>query len=228
MIVHHPSEEYLADIQSLLPYIESELNVRLVTLTSNDDLVGIKYKANANWPILGRKVGKSMGKVKAALLEVTSDQIKVFMEGKTITVAGFEMKEDDLSAARYVEIAETREVGQPEYETNTNQDVVILLDVLLRPELEAEGRAREVVAKIQQLRKKAGCVATDDIDVYYSFAEGLGAELSKIIVDNEEVFQRVLRRMPMPANERNTETSILLEEEAEVGDDKVVFSLVRA
>lgn len=242
LIVHHPSEEYLADIRSLLPYIESELNVRVVTLTSDDDVVGIKYKANPNWSILGRKVGKQMAAVKMALAQVTSEQIKIFIKEKKIVVAGILMGEDDLGAARFVEIGTTTttttttteenrsvEGAAPFYESNTNQDVVILLDILLRPELEAEGKAREVVSKIQQLRKKAGCVATDDIDVYYSFTEGMGEELGKIIIDNEEVFKRVLRRIPIPARERNLEkTLVFMEEETEVGDDKITFALVRA
>lgn len=202
--------------------------MQTVTLTSDESLIGIKYRALADWSVLGRKVRKEMANVKAGLLALTSDEVKQFVLDKKITVAGIELVEEDLQTIRYVEVPEVVEVGAPKYETHTDNDVVILLDVLLRPELEAEGKAREVVNRIQQLRKKAGCVATDDIDVYYSFAAGLGAELAEIIVKNEPVFQRVLRRMPMPESQRDVKVEILMEEVQEVGEDKMTLILVRA
>lgn len=176
-----------------------------------------------------------MAKVKVALAALTSDEVKAFMREKKIVVAGFELGEEDLASIPYLDVAEELsgtastplKEGAAKYETHTDRDVVILLDILLRPELVAEGRAREVVNRIQQLRKKAGCVATDDIDVYYSFEQGLGEELSRIIVQNGEVFQRVLRRMPMPESER-AGAVILMEEETEVGEEKMRLVLVRA
>lgn len=204
--------------------------MRAVVLTSDDAAVGIKYKAHADWSVLGRKVRKEMAKVKAGLLALSSDEVKAFAASGKMTVAGIELGTEDITAVRYVESAETAEAveGAPKYEANTDSDVTILLDVLLRPELEAEGRAREVVNRIQQLRKKAGCVATDDIDVYYSFAAGMGQALAATIVGNAETFQRVLKRVPMAESERDQSVPILMEEETEVGEDTVRLVLVRA
>lgn len=225
MVVFHPSQEYLDDVKSLLPYVEQELNVRTVVFTSDEARCGIKFRADADYTVLGRKLRKDLARVKKALPNVASDDVKAYLSTGKITVDGIELAKGDLTATRYVELP-TRVEGGPHYETNTNNDVVILLDVLRRPELEQEGAAREVINRVQRLRKKAGLFATDDIDVYYS---GCSSELQQIIEGGMEVIKKVLKRAPMDKKELNAEgREIIIEEEQEIGEDKLVLTLVRA
>lgn len=224
----HPSEEYLADVRALLPYVEQELNVRTVTLTSDEGATGIVYRAEADWSVLGRKVRKQMGAVRAGLLTLSSEEVQAYVQTGRITVGGCDLVTGDLTAVRFVQAKGDSVEGAAKYETDTDGDVVILLDVLVRPELAQEGTAREVINRVQRLRKKAGCVATDEIDVFYRFAEGLGAELGKIIVESEDVICRVLKRMPQPDAQRSTAVPVLIEEEQEIGDEKITLLLVRA
>lgn len=227
LIVFHPDPEYLDDVRSLLPYVEQELNVRTVTFSSDEALCGIKYRAEADIKVLGKKLRNNLGRVKAGLTKITSEDVKTYLSTKTISIDGIELGEGDLTASRYVELPPHVADGSPHYETNTDNDVVILLDVLRRPELEQEGTAREVINRVQRLRKKAGVVATDDIDVFYSFAEGVGAELNEIIVSSEVLIVRVLKKMPQPDHKRNASLVVLIEEEQEIGDEKLVLTLVK-
>lgn len=229
LLVYHPDPEYLADVQSLLPYVEQELNVRTVVFTSDEARCGIKFRATADYAVLGRKLRKDIGRVKKNLPNLTSEEVKAYLKDGKISVDGIELIEGDLTAQRYVELAPSTEEGAAQYETNTNNDVVVLLDVRRRPELEQEGLAREVVNRVQRLRKKAGLVATDDIDVFYRFAEGVGAELERIMNESEEVITRVLKKMPRPFSQNQAaEDAFLIEEVQEVGDDQITLTLVRA
>ena len=227
LVVFHPSAEYLTGVRALLPYIEQELNVRTVTLTSDEAATGILYRAEADWSVLGRKVRKEMGKVKADLLTLTSDEVQSYVETGKITVGGCDLIEGDLTVVRYVKPLEGQEDGSAKYETHTDNDVVILLDVLVRPELAQEGLAREVINRVQRLRKKAGCVPTDDIEVYYRFAEGMGAELRQIILASEDIIMRVLKRLPLPDEQRPASDAVLVEEEQDIGEEKLTLVLVR-
>ncbi|GAA6032401.1 hypothetical protein JCM8097_008156 [Rhodosporidiobolus ruineniae] len=227
LVVFHPEQEYLDDVKSLKAYVEAELNVREVVFTSDEARCGIKYRAGADFAVLGRKLRKDIGRVKKALPDVPSEDVKAYLATGKITVDGIELVQGDLTASRYVDLPAESENGAT-YEHNTNNDVVILLDVRRRAELEQEGTAREVVNRVQRLRKKAGLVATDDIDVFYSFPEGTGAELAQVIEASGPVLARTLKRVPQPKSALAAGRDVVIEEEQEVGDDKVTLTLVRA
>lgn len=227
LVVFHPDQQYLDDVKSLLTYVEQELNVREVVFTSDEARCGIKFRADADYVVLGRKLRKDLGRVKKALPSVASDDVKAYLATGHITVDGVELVKGDLTATRYVEVPPRTE-GGPHYESNSNNDVVILLDCLRRPELEQEGTAREVVNRVQRLRKKAGLVATDDIDVFYSFTDGLGKELENIMVASDDVICRTLKRSPRPKRDFTGERDVVIEEEVEVGDDKMTLTLAWA
>ena len=165
--------------------------MRVVTFTTDEALCGIKYKASADITVLGKKLRKDIGKVKAGLPKLTSDEVKAYLATGKISVGGVELVEGDLTASRYVELPPRAADAAVHLESNTNNDVVVLLDVKRHPELESEGVAREVVNRIQRLRKSAGLVPTDDIDVYYHFADEdakEGQELHECIAVQQEIF----------------------------------------
>ncbi|KAM0753633.1 isoleucine-tRNA ligase [Meredithblackwellia eburnea MCA 4105] len=231
LIIFHPTAEYLDDVKSLLPYVEQELNVRQVTFTDDEARCGIKYKAGADFTVLGRKLRKDIGKVKAALPNLKSEDVKAYLATGKINVGGVDLVEGDLTATRYVELPAFKEGDATKLESNTNNDVVVILDTMRHPELEEEGTAREVVNRIQRLRKSCGLVPTDDIDVYVSFADEdakEGEELLSCIAKQQDIFSRVLKRVPMPKSRLNAgPEAIVTEESVEVGSLKVVLTLVR-
>lgn len=224
LVVFHAEQEFLEDVRSLSTYIEEELNIRDLTLSSDEKACGVRFRVTADWPVLGRKLRKDLGKVKAGLEHLTSEDVKNYIATGKVNVAGIELVEGDLRVIRYVDT----EGLQGQYDHNTDGNVVILLDTVVRPELQAEGTAREVINRIQRLRKKAALQATDEIDAFYSFEAGLGAALTEVIESQGDIFARVLKRKPLPVSARAADAVVIMEEEQEVGDDKFVLSLVRA
>ncbi|EPQ29337.1 uncharacterized protein PFL1_03092 [Pseudozyma flocculosa PF-1] len=224
LVVFHTDAEYLADVDSLADYVKEELNVRDLVLSSDEKKCGVRFRVMADWPTLGRKLRKDVGKVRKGLDAVTSDDAKAYMDTGKISVAGVELVEGDLRVIRYVETGEI----EGSFESNTDGNVVVLLDVEVRPELQAEGTAREVINRIQRLRKKAGLVATDEVDAFYSFEHGLGEALAECIESQADTFVKTLRRRPMPLSQRKADAKVIAEEEQEVGDDKFMLCLAWA
>lgn len=205
-------------------YIQSELNVRDVIFTSDETAAGIRYRAVADWAVLGRKLRKDLARVKNALPSVPSDDIRAYIDSGKITVDGIELVAGDLTVQRYIELPEQADV---KYATQTDNDVVVRLDIQVHPELQGEWLAREFSSRVQKMRKKAGLLATDDVLVFYAF-DGEGAELLEALQTQAEMIQRTTRSSPIDAAQRGPSTVLLLEEEHELADVKFVLSLARS
>ena len=224
LLVFHPDAQYIADVTSLQRYILSELNVRDVIFTSDESMSGVRYRAIADWGVLGRKLRKDISRVKNALPNVPSDAVKVYIDSGKLTVDGIELVAGDLTVQRYLELPPASE-GQ--YSTHTDNDVVVRLDVQVHPELTGEWLARELINRVQKLRKKAGLQATDDIDVYYKFEDGSGAELLVALKEHAEFILKTVRSVPADIQERKG-GNMVIEEEQEIADVKFSLTLVRA
>ncbi|KAJ1735581.1 isoleucine--tRNA ligase [Coemansia sp. Benny D160-2] len=224
LIVIHPSAEYLDDIRGLSTYITEELNLRNLVLTSEEETYGIKYRAEADFRKLGTKLRKDMPRVKKALPSIPSSEIKSAQTTGSLLVDGIPLSAEDINIVRFFDNM-SLESGDSEYEEATNKGVLILLDTKLRADLIEEGVAREVINRIQRLRKKAGLVAVDDIKYYLDVTEDPEGVLAKALKTHTDLFQRVLKQDILSAADKLEEAFI--EEIQEVDDSKFMLSFVR-
>lgn len=221
LVVIHSDPQYHADVKALESYISEELNVRNIVITDNEDKYGVKYKAEADWKVLGQKLKKDAMKVKKGLPELTSDQIKEFVQTKELIVSGIKVTDEDLNVVRYFEAS-----SDASYEANTDKDSLVLMDVKSYPELEEEGVAREIINRVQRLRKKANLLPTDDINMYYRFTADCGAELEKVIKNQEATLVKVIKKPLQAINVMPSSEKVIAEEEQDVNGTK--FDLVFA
>jgi len=220
LVIIHADKQYLDDVKSLENYITEELNVRDLVLTTDEAKYGVEYSVTADWPVLGKKLKKDMIKVKKALPGVSSDEVKKYTEDKFIVVDGIRLEEGDLVVKRSL-----KEGGSPSLETNTDQDVLTILDTEIYPELAHEGVAREIINRVQRLRKKAGLAATDDVKMEYkilSDPENIGLE--QVFSGQTAIMEKALRRPvdKQPSAEVQQDATIA-EEEQEI--QKATFML---
>lgn len=197
LVVIHNDAGYLEDVRSLESYISEELNVHELILTSDEATYNVQYSVTADWPVLGKKLKKDMGKVKKALPGITSEQVKEYQASGKLLVDGIELVEGDLVVRRGIK----EDDKSKKSETNTDSEVLTILDCEIYPELKSEGVAREIINRVQRLRKKAGLVPTDDVKMEYkvlSDPEGLGLE--EVFVAQAGQLQKALRR-PMDKHE---------------------------
>lgn len=191
LVVIHPDQQYLDDIKLLQNYILEELNVRDLVLSSDEDKYNVQYTATADFSILGKKLKKDAVKVKKALPNLKSQEIKDYIKNGEITIEGIKLEGEDLLVKRGL----AKDSNSKDQEFNTDNDVLIILDVASYPELEQEGLAREVIRRVQDLRKKAGLVATDDVGMEYkilSDPENVGLEAA--FENQGPLFEKALRR----------------------------------
>jgi isoleucyl-tRNA synthetase len=228
LVVIHHDPEYLEDVRSLQGYITEELNVRDLVLTSDEAKYGVQYSVSADWPVLGKKLKKDMGRVKKALPNVTSDEAHGYATSGKLVVDGITLEEGDLVVKRGLKEDE----ASKNLETNTDNDVLTILDAEIYPGLAEEGLAREIINRVQRLRKKAGLQTTDDVKMEYkvvSDPEEIGIE--KVFETHSQAIGKALRR-PLDKHEvthlegkipEQPEEGIIAEEEQEV--QKATFLL---
>lgn len=191
LIVIHPDPTYLEDLKSLESVICEELNIHDLILSTDEEKYNVQYSVSADWPTLGKKLKKEAQRVKKALPSLTSDDVRRFVQTKTITVDNIELSEEDLIVKRGLK----EDAASKTLETNTDDDVLTILDTAMDPELAHEGIAREVVNRVQQLRKKANLVPTDDVKMEYlvlSDPEKIGIE--EVFETHGKTFEKALRR----------------------------------
>ena len=141
--------------------IADELNVKEVKFAKDVESF-ISYSFKPQLRTVGPKYGKLLGGIRTALTELNG------------TAAMKELKETGLLTldinGNKVELAEEDlliETAQTEgYVTETDGDTSVVLDTNLTPELIEEGFVREIISKIQTMRKEAGFEVMDKIHVY--------------------------------------------------------------
>jgi isoleucyl-tRNA synthetase len=191
LVVINKDPEYLDDVKSLEGYILEELNVLELVLSSEEAKYNVEYSVNADWPTLGKKLKKDVQKVKKALPSLSSDDVKGYLANKKILVDGIELVEGDLVVKRGIK----EDDGSKGMETNTDADVLTILDINLYPELAHQGLGREIINRVQRLRKKAGLLPTDDVKMEYtvlSDPDSIG--LGEAFKSQAQAIEKVLRR----------------------------------
>lgn len=163
VVVIHQDPEALKDIESLQKYILEELNVRQLTLSTDKDKYGIRLRAEPDHMVLGKRLKGAFKAVTASIKELTSEQLEAFQKKGSIVVDGHELHEEDLRLMYTFD----QSSGSAQYEAHSDAQVLVLLDVTPDQSMVDEGVAREVINRIQKLRKKGHLVPSDEITVYY-------------------------------------------------------------
>lgn len=134
----------------LLELLRTEVNVKSVGVVSSDaDLVRLRGKPN--FRALGKRFGKETPEAAKAVARLTPEQLRRLEEGEEVSL--------EVNGARYRylpgDLVVEREVVS-DWLVQSSGQCVAALDPALSPELRREGVARELIHRIQRLRKEAG------------------------------------------------------------------------
>jgi isoleucyl-tRNA synthetase len=163
------------EIEAVSDLIKAEVNVKEIELL--DDASGILIKQiKPNFKTLGPRFGKDMGLISKQIQSLRPEQINqldslgvlnIEVSGNTITLS-----QDD------VEISSQDIEG---WLVANSNGITVALDITISPELKEEGIARELVNRIQNIRKDSGFEVTDKIQVHLQS----NTELEKAVKANE-------------------------------------------
>jgi isoleucyl-tRNA synthetase len=207
-------------------YIQSELNIRHVLFTSDEAISGVRYRAVADWSVLGKKLRGNLARVKNALPTISSDEIKAYSRTGQITLDGIQLVKGDLTTLRYIELPPASE-GLFATNSDTDSNVVIKLDLQIHAELTGERLARELINRIQKLRKKAGLQPTDNVHISYRFEDSTGEDIQDAIMECKDMIERAVGTVPTNAVDRKSRTQLIVEEEQVIADTKFLLYLMR-
>nr|OQO24685.1 hypothetical protein B0A51_08864 [Rachicladosporium sp. CCFEE 5018] len=245
-IILNQDKQFLEDVKTLERYVTEELNVRDLVLTSDEKMYGVEYTVLADVKNLGQKFKKDAAKIRKALPALTPEQIHGFLESGSIVVEGHTLETEDLRVQRGVKSSpETKDM-----EVAVESEVMVLLDSKAYPELAQEGLAREVLNRIQRLRKSAGLVPTDDVRVAYSVlapaeaADGEAAQINGAAdkagetsrTENEKLVEEMFEAQKetfvkaaskgVVKQKGGGEGKVIAEEEAEIKDVRLLLRLL--
>lgn len=181
-----------ARLSQLAPLLAAELNVKQVEFaTSGDSLVTLEAKPN--FRSLGKKFGKQTPLAAQAVAAFNGDTLRAFERGESLVVTvdgqSHEIGVDDLTIIR-------RATG--ELAVQEDGGFFAAIDATVTPELRQEGLARELVSRVQRLRKETGLAVSDRIvlvvagrDDVAAVVEAHGAWISEEVLATELVFHRL-------------------------------------
>ena len=226
MTVVHADQGYLDDITSdLQVYLNEEINVRTIK-TSTDISKYAAPKAEPDWGALGRRLGKAMGPVAKAIKDMDPAAIAEFEAKGECEIAGHVLTAGDIKIKREFQVPEGMDPSM--VDADGDGEVLVILDLKLDEELVMAGTAREVVNRVQKLRKKALLEPSDRIELYYECAKKDAPTLDKVVSTQSEYFVGAIGTVPKPASRRQAHSVDLFREECEVGDGiKFVAILAR-
>jgi isoleucyl-tRNA synthetase len=165
-----------AMLEELSPLLAAELNIKNIEfISSADDLVTLE--ARPNFRSLGKKFGKKTPLASEAVQALSGEALREFEAGKPLYVSveneSRELSAEDLTIVR-------RASG--ELVVKEESGYFAALDPVVSRELRLEGFARELVSRIQKLRKELGFAVSDRITLFV----GAGAEIQEAV----KAFQR--------------------------------------
>ena len=143
--------------------IKEELNVKKVDFTGEVDNF-VTYTFKPQLKTLGPKYGKQLGEIRTALASIDGNAAKKQLDqtGKlvlTLSSGDIELQTEDLLIDA---------VQKEGFFTLSDNGITVALDTVLTDELIAEGFVRELISKIQTMRKEAGFNVTDHIEITIS------------------------------------------------------------
>ena len=152
-------DSYKAKIEAVKELILSEVNVKILDLVNGSQTQIVK-NLKLNFKTLGKKCGKYMKDVQTAVNENSQEIISGIEK-----TGAFELKFGDDSIILEMEDVEIIPIDIPGWKVVNSGQLTVALDITISQVLKEEGLARELVNRIQNIRKESNLAVTDRIDI---------------------------------------------------------------
>ncbi|NNE31289.1 MAG: isoleucine--tRNA ligase [Winogradskyella sp.] len=166
------SQQQKEEIEAVSDLIKHEVNIKEIELLEDASDILVK-QIKPNFKVLGPKFGKDMKLIATAIRELTSDAIKKIEQNKSLDV--------EINGKMITLGLDDVEITSQDIEgwlVANEGALTVALDVTISEDLRKEGIARELVNRIQNLRKDSGYEVTDKIDVQLQSDEKIDAAVT--------------------------------------------------
>ena len=153
------NEEMKAQIEKVSHLIKSEVNIKEIEFLSPDNNILVK-NVKPNFKTLGKKYGKQMKQIQAYFANMSQEEIHQFEKNN-----GTHLDVDGVDVELTLEDALISTQDIPGWAVTSEGDLTVALDMTITDALMQEGLAREIVNRVQNLRKTGGFEVTDRIEL---------------------------------------------------------------
>ena len=167
------NEEMKTQIEKVSHLIKSEVNIKEIEFLSPDNNILVK-NVKPNFKTLGKKYGKQMKQIQAYFANMSQEEIHQFEKDN-----GTHLNMDGVDVELTLEDALISTQDIPGWAVTSQDDLTVALDMTITDELMQEGLAREIVNRVQNLRKTGGFEVTDRIELLIEKNEKIDAAIEK-------------------------------------------------
>ncbi|MFN2395868.1 MAG: isoleucine--tRNA ligase [Bacteroidales bacterium] len=169
-------EKFRDQLQAVEQLILSEVNVKELEYLTETTGVLVK-KIKPNFKTLGPKYGKLMKQISVAIAGFSQEEIAIIEEQGSYT-----MEVDNQQIILGTEDVEILSEDIPGWLVATEGKITVALDITITEDLKQEGIARELINRIQNIRKEKGFEVTDKIELYVQ----KHSQITDAIINNNE------------------------------------------
>jgi isoleucyl-tRNA synthetase len=180
-----PGADRTEALAALLDILAAEVNAKNCEVVASDDAL-VSLRGRANFRALGRRYGKDTPRAADAAARLPPDALRAIERGETVTAGGFTFGPEDVTVGREV---------ASDWEVASDGPYVVAVDPTVTDALMQEGLAREVVNRVQRLRREAG----------YDYA----ARIELAVSGDAEVVEAARRHLAFIEGETLTRRTVL-------------------
>ena len=160
VVIDHIDERTSRQIEKLLPYVEREVNVKKVSL-ADASILKVRKSLRPVLSRLGRRLGAAIKEFKQVLETLSQEEIQHIEKEKRFSIM---LKNERIEGTLEDLLIDSEAVEG--WEHAKEEGMIVTLSTEVTPELEAEGMARELINKLQHLRKEKGLDVVDKVELY--------------------------------------------------------------
>ncbi len=210
-----PLSEMLISVKSLPEYygeiVKDELNVKLVELGA-DMSQYVDFEIKPNLPVLGKEYGKLIPRIKEEIAK--KNQMELANKVKNGGVEYIEI--DDTQIALDENNLLVMMSGKGNFAFAGEGEIGVVLNTDITPELKEEGYLREILSKVQNMRKESNFEVMDKIHLYIAGNE----KLEELVKKNEEDIKKETLSLDVNYNVANKEYT-----EVSINDEKLQITV---
>ncbi|MDO4869441.1 MAG: isoleucine--tRNA ligase [Bacillota bacterium] len=172
--VRQPLSEVLVDgsyeavIGDLTPLIMEELNIKKVVFENDLDKY-MDYSLKPNFKVAGPKLGKNIKAFGGAMAKADPKETVARLESEGKLTMDLNGEQVDITA----DMVDVKITAKEGFAVAMENNVFTILDTTITPELESEGLARELISKVQQMRKQNDYEMMDNINIFVEADEDI-------------------------------------------------------
>ena len=214
VIVIHQQQEYLDDIKSLEQFITSELNVRSIVLSQDKKKYGVTLRAEPDHKLLGIRLKNDAKTVAQDIKQLSDNDIQEQVKRGWFEVGKHRL---ELTEVRVIYQFGGETSASADLEAHSDNDVLVLLNMKPNQELMDEGTAREIINRIQKLKKKAKLIPTDPVIITYTVSKP-ESDVTRVAKSHQAFIEGIIKSKFVQHDTEADKREILIEETQELKD----------